>query len=188
MILCHHTVGGGGGGQCHGGGGGGHCHGNWTSSSNLPTSLSERSLTGSEKAAAQGALAKLVGSGSAQFFSSESARAGTQLQINHSLANGLISGQGTDSFAGGAVGGHVTLPTFVSDSVGGGAMAKSAASAETFAGFRTGGEAVKIAGASAAGVKAEQLVSGSHSAVMSDHTVINLTGVHTNALVKPTTH
>jgi hypothetical protein len=191
MILCHHTVGGGGGG----GSGGGHCHGGhgkgqggWTGSSNQTSTGGERTLSGAEKAAAQSALAKLAGTGSAQFLTSDHSAGATQLQISKTLSNGLISGHGADSFAGGAVGGRAVLPTFASDSVGGGAMAKSAAASELYTGFRAGSESVHLAGATAMGVRSEPSVSMSHAAVMSDHTILNLSGVHANSLVKPGSH
>ena len=104
------------------------------------------------------------------------------------LPNGLMGGLGTDTFAGGAS--TQGLSQFASDSVGGGTMPK-VGTLDSGASFRLSTETIKIAGATASGVKAQdpsisQYVN--HIVTLSDKTTVTISGVRGEAIVKPVGH
>jgi len=127
-------------------------------------------LSHSEKIAVHSALSKLTGGGTT----------GT---------NGLLKGLGTDTFAGGSSG-HLALARFASDTVLGGSGAKSPYLGSSAA-FQLSSDTIGSAGVTAKGIKGSEYVVGqhvSHTVTLTDKTTVTLTGVHSNAIVKPIGH
>jgi hypothetical protein len=207
-MLGFETVGGGGG--CGGGGGGGsgghwgsgnggwgpgggtghfgHTgfgHSGWNDSESRGGHLSD-----SERAAAHSALSRLTGAGVSGFQGEESARSSAHAFSFKTLPNGLVSGLGSDTFAGGASGSHVPLSTFAADSISGGAALKTSW-VESGTPFHLSGDTIHSAGSTAAGVKTADtnFTAGvSHTVSLSDKTTVTLTGVGRGAVIKPVGH
>ncbi len=148
-------------------------------------------LNPSELSAAQNALAKLVGAALSDYLKDVSPSGGANISGGlHSLPNGLFGGLGSDTYAGGSSGSHVSFSRFAADSVGGGASTK-APTLESGTSFRLSTETVKVAGSTASGVKAVDpnvTMGTSHTVALSDKTTLTLTGVNSSALGKPGGH
>lgn len=107
-------------------------------------------------------------------------------------SNGLLTGAGNDTFAGGVSTAGQRLSGFTSDTVGGGTTGAPAGSSPTAGGgFALSSDTVSSAGATAAGVKAldpSATASAAHTIVLPDKTTINIAGVSPHNLGKPSGH
>jgi hypothetical protein len=120
-------------------------------------------LTPSELAAAHQALSNLSGSGNS--------------------ASGLLTGSGTDTFAGGVAGSARFLSGFRADTVTGGKATTTA----TAKGLALYSNQVKVAGPTASGVKGQDTVAshtGGQLITLNDHSTINLIGVSAHNVPK----
>lgn len=166
-----------------GGGGGGHHHHHHGGSNDL---------TVSERAAAQHALAKLTGSGASNLLAANASPSGGADAIASlkTLSNGLLTGLGSDTFAGGSAPASLVLGKFAADSVLGGSLAK-AVSPTASPNFRLSADTINVAGTTAAVVKSldpTPALGTSHTVTLSDKTTLTVSGVHSNAIVKHSGH
>ena len=135
--------------------------------------------TPGEQEAARQALLKLTGGKPIDFSAHE--------PLKPLGASGLLAGQGNDTFAGGVHSGF-DLHGFASDSVIGGSSAgHTPASDHASSVFHLSNDTINLAGATAAGVKAQdpsQATHGTHTVTLADKTTLNITGV-SHDIIKP---
>jgi Ca2+-binding RTX toxin-like protein len=137
-------------------------------------------LSSAEHQAAQDALAKLGGKVPDAWSGANRTSALKPLHAG----SGLVAGHGHDTFAGGGSG---LLPAhFASDTVAG-ASAGDLPPAHGSSVFHLSAETINVAGATAAGVKAQHphvAHHASHTITLTDKTTLNITGVPSHHIVK----
>jgi len=160
-------------------------------------------LNPAEQHAAQQALAKLAGATTSQatgstasYLSASTQNAATvgslstlpTLSSLNAGGSGLLSGHGTDTFAGGVASAGHSLAGFASDTVVGGSAATSVLpSGTTTAGFNLSADTINVAGATATGVSVQDPAQA-HTAVqtitLADKTTVTITGVPSHNIIK----